>query len=163
VAEGLNPTRRYKWFRPRQAIRGSIVSPTPTNWGTLWLFNDTTGSQYIVLRDVAPRVDASSANFYFFRQGKAGTIQTGHLYPYVASTAKRAGIFYFSDEASQFTDDQVVTTLVGSMVWLHQFPIIVLEPGSSFVIQANNAGQSVGVIAVWESIEADELDYAFEM
>ena len=157
--EGENPTRRYKWFRPRQAVTGSFSTPTPTNWATIWLYNDSTAGQVMVIRNVTINPNLNAGLQYFERKGKSGILQAGGLHNYIQETAKLAGVFYYSDEATQFTDDILGASIASPVTWNHEFPFRILQPGWSLVAQALSSGANCGLIATWESIEADELDF----
>lgn len=155
--EGENPTRRYKSFRPRQAMLGSYLSTAPTHTATISLFNNSTGAQYLVVRDLfIPTVSAAPA-FVSQQQGQIGTT-AGLQQPVVSSNAALPGLVFFND-----------TTTVYNSAWLwsngsfsHEFPLAVLLPGWSFVVQARTGAQALAVGFIWEAIFADELDFAFE-
>lgn len=161
--EGVNPTRRYKWFRPRQAVRAHFLTVTPANWATLALFNNSTGSQLLVVRDYGIDPFSTAAGVIFFQQGKFGTLQAGDVTPIVPSGGALPGQFYYDDEATARSTAQIGAVSGTPQQWVHDFPFWIIEPNWSLVFQSNTIGQAVGVFVGYEAIFADELDYAFEL
>src|SRR5215470_9005811 len=94
MPEGLNPTRRYKWFRPRQANRGYTPLVTPTNHLTAYLYNQGTGAQVLVVRQVYWTLTGTA--LMGFVSGNAGSSQTT-LGPMVGFESVRASQIYYQD------------------------------------------------------------------
>lgn len=167
MAEGENPTRRYKWFRPRQAARGSITLGNVTNYSTVALFNSSSGAHYLVIRDYetifADPGGLTSIGYVQGQLGTAGGVKT----PLVPGEAVPPGILTSLDSATLLTLDWPLPWMGGAMNnssawWPHNFPFAVLPPGWSFVLQDNAVGSGLAQLNVmWEAILADELDFAW--
>jgi hypothetical protein len=157
--EGENPTRRYKSFRPRQAARGYFNAAVPTNWGTVYLYNDSTAAQLIVVRGCWAGFVTGNPALGYQVQGKTGTLIANATHPIVAGGAKLPGSFYSDDLAAQFTDSPIFVINGITPVFTRQDIITVLLPGWSFAMQSTGTATSVEAFLLWEAIFADELDF----
>ncbi|HEY2108236.1 MAG TPA: hypothetical protein VGH29_20725 [Candidatus Binataceae bacterium] len=162
MAEFENPTRRYKWFRPRQAARGyGFIGAT--NTPIVSLFNDSTGPELLVVR--ALRVVSSTGALStsdFAQQGELGTEYGQPVLPLVPSMAAPPGTIYVADVTSvpqingyNFTGPQSI-----DVFWEQDFPLAVIEPGWSYGL-IGSIGKNLQVSFVWEHIFADELDFYY--
>jgi hypothetical protein len=158
--EGDNPTRKYKWFRPRQAWYGRAQANGPTNYGTVSLFNDTLGSELIVLRHVAFLNMGNVRIAMFHQPGAQGTFASNGL-PLVPGTAKRAGGIYTSDQATNQSTGLYFDCNTNQVEWRHDFPIAIVPPQYSVSFQCQTAATTTTVTFMWEAILEDELDYLF--
>ncbi len=152
--EGENPTRRYKLFRPRQAAFGSFLSGTPTNKQSTSLFNNSTGEFYLAVRDLTIPLLNGSAAFISVQQGSIGS-HSGVEQPIVASAAALPGQVFSSDTATSFNS----AWLYGNGAWAHDYPIAILPPGWSLMVQCRIGAQAMAVGFIWEAIYPDELDF----
>jgi hypothetical protein len=159
--EGENPTRRYKWFRPRQAASaGGFINGS--NSGAVALFNDSVGSHVLVVRSVRVSSGGGTINANSFNLNRALTGSPNPQVPVMSSTPQIYGQVRTEDLATypalasiQF--DQVVNV---DAWWEQTFPIAVVEPGWSFGVVNSNAGK-IGASFLWEAVTIDELDYIF--
>lgn len=157
--EGENPTRRYKWFRPRQAAWGYCpVQATPTNWGTVALYNNSPGTEYLVLR-LFYTVDSGNQSIMVSRrQSRVGTVLLNSVFPLLPDGAAAPGQLIVSDEA-QITSGiifdhslQFVTT--GAML-----PMLICPPGWAIVFQQLSQTVPANLGVLFEHIEPEELDF----
>jgi hypothetical protein len=157
--ELFNPTRRYKHFRPREALRGSKGVAAPTNHATISIFNDSTGPRILVLRDILVTGTANDLVATSYQPGQIGTSQ-GLVAPYLPSSGTLGGKIAGIDTATAYAADYTIAlSSLGAYEWYHDFPYAVVEPGFSLVFQAITVAHATTVSAVWESISIDELDF----
>ena len=159
MAEGLNPTRRYTWFRPRQAARGLKVTGTPVNRATVSIFNSSTGPQYLIVRDIRIAGTASDSIQASFQNGQIGTSQ-GLVAPMVSGDAAPMGLIASIDTATAFAGDNSLDLgTQGTFTWYHDYPFAVIQPGVSLVLQDPTVAHGITVSAIWEAILSDQLDF----
>jgi hypothetical protein len=155
--EGENPTRRYRSFRPRQASR-AVGSTAATNWATVRLYNNSTGSHYLVVRDWTFWTGSTSIAFAS-GQGSIGTVPTTGITPLVAGTAAIPGQILVNDDATQINSDWATNDAGGQVSWMHDYPFAILPPNWWLAAQGRIQGSAINVAFLWEAILADELDY----
>jgi hypothetical protein len=156
--EDYNPLRRYKWFRPRQAMRGVIGITPSTNYGTVSLFNNSTAAQLLVVRDFFVITGTAGIVDIILYQGSLGSAG-GQMQPVVSGDAVTAGQLYSLDDASILTADYAVNTAYNQPRWGHEFPFQILQPGWSLVFQFATKTVLIDLSIMWEAILAEELDY----
>lgn len=157
--ELYNPTRRYKHFRPRQALRGSKAVAAPTNHATFSLFNDTTGPYVLVVRDFLVQGTANDLVGTAYVNAQVGSSQ-GLVQPFLPTAGKQNGLFASIDTATVYPADYIIAlSSLGAFEWYHDFPYGVVEPGWSLVFQAATIAHATTVSVVWEAILIDELDF----
>jgi hypothetical protein len=157
--EGENPTRRYKWFRPRQAARGFADTNAGSNFPTYYLFNNSTAAQYLVVRAISGQFGNGLALAYV--QGNPG-VALGTITPLIPGTAALPGLLTFLDAAAAITPDgggPSYQTATQGTSWNHEFPIAILPPNWSLAIADLGGSQPRAVSVFWEAIFADELDF----
>jgi len=161
--DGDPGTRRYKWFRPRQAVRGSTQDQTANNYWTGALYNNSTGPSVLVVRDL--RWFPLNHNIFYltYYQGRlAGTNLPAQ--PYFPGDATPAGLVDWSDQGSTLgAYDYSFVQPSGRWVawWPHDFPIAIVPPGWSFVGQSQAKGEDGTLSLVWEVVSIDELEYMY--
>lgn len=160
--EGENPTRRYKWFRPRQAARGFAIVQ-PTNYAAVGLFNNSTGPQYLVVRAMRIYDDTGVlfAQDYNLRGHLTSISQTS--IPIVSSTPQIPGQVYYDDLAA-FPDNtgyQFDGPKDTDVYWEQPFPLAVIEPNWSYVVVNATTGDVTQVAFIWEAVDPDELDFLY--
>lgn len=159
--EGENPTRRYKWFRPRQAAWAyTPTQSAPVNFGAIALYNNSSGVHLLVVRNFYNNLDSTSAYNVFRRQSNAGTVLPNAIFRLIPGEAAPPGQLIFSDEAL-VTTGIIADTNVTSIPWGSVAPMMILPPGWAIVMQARTQAQGVGFGYLYEFLEPDELDYAF--
>lgn len=159
--EGRNPTRRYKWFRPRQAAWGQISLASPTNKATLSLFNDNLGTQYLVVRTFQIQATAAHNISIQHQKGSFGT-SGGNISSFVTNDAKKAGALYSLDTATALAPRWQTVANANTLPWPIDIPFAVLLPGWSLSFQDQTSAETMILNIMWEAIEADELDFYFE-
>ncbi|SRR5579884_77072 len=160
--EGENPTRRYKWFRPRQAYRGTLKFQADLNFSTIFLYNSSTGPTLLVVRHVSPGKTNHEATWALGNyQGVQGT-QAGTISPMYPTNPAGAGQLYQYDDPNiepadfYFNEDVIFSFMPDA------FPFAVLPPGWSLMTQAVDQVQSpFAVNFIWEEIAVDEIDYVY--
>jgi hypothetical protein len=159
--EIFNPNRRYKAFRPRQAARGLKATGTPTNLATVCMFNNTTGAQYLVLRDLTVSGTVGDLIAVSYLSGQIGTVP-GKVSQMLPSQGVQVGLLTSLDTATVFAGDySIALGQFGFWEWEHEFPLAVLEPGWSVIFQDATAAHAIVVSAMWESITTEELDWSW--
>ncbi len=156
--EGQNPTRRYKWFRPRQAARGAVTGFFATNYATISLFNTSQGPHVLVVRDFRV-ISNSGGNFVVANvQGSLGSAAgtVANLFP---ADGAMPGQTYRFDNPNTLTADYGFQTSSGFMGWPHDLPFGFIQPGWSLAFQSTSTGQTIGLAFLWEAIGIDELDF----
>ena len=155
----LNPRRPYKTFRPRQASRGGKAVGTATNYATVSLYNNSTGPYVLVVRHWMMNGAANANIAASYQQGQIGSSQ-GLVTPMIPSEATQAGLIASIDTATQYPGDTgIALAAAGEAEWYHEFPFAFIPPKWSQVWQTTTIGQALTVVAVWEAILIDELDY----
>ena len=163
--EGENPTRRYKWFRPRQAMRG-YITVSPNNDGTLSLFNNSSGTHLLVVRALSMGWIGGTNGLNvgtFYNQGALGTVG-GVVQPLLPSGAALPGLLYSLDDTTNrvarwdYLNQPGLTETLGW--WQHDFPFAILEPGWALCAHFV-AGTKLTFSAMWEAIYPEELDWLY--
>lgn len=162
MSEGLNPTRRYKWFRPRQAawLFGSFTATV--NLSDIVLYNNSTGAQVIVVRDIYLILGNNGQPLLMKPvQGQFATLDSSFVpFPVVPSGPRPPGQIFTLDDATALSKVPEINSVAGGPIWNHDFPLWVLEPNWSLILQCA-AGFAVSFL--YEYLTIDELDYAFEL
>lgn len=159
--EVFNPRRLYRLFRPRQAMRGRSTTGTPTNRGTVALYNNSTGRSTLAVRDVTISGTASDTISIQFIQGQIAST-AGQQAALVANEAITPGLMAWVDTATVYSGDYIAAlTAQGAFWWQHDFPFGVVQPGYSLVFQDTTAAHAISVSLIWEAIEIDQLDYFY--
>ena len=157
----FNPRRPYRWFHPRQSMRGRSTTGTPTNRATVSLYNNAVGRSTLVVRDVTISGTASDTVAIQYAQTQIGTT-AGQQAAMVANEAIYPGLMAWVDTATTFSGDYVAAlTAQGAFWWQHDFPFAVVQPGFSLVFQDTTAAHALTVSLIWEAIEIDQLDWFF--
>jgi hypothetical protein len=156
--EGENPSRRYKWFRPRQAYRGYILLAATHLW-TLSLYNSGSSPKILVPRHFLPYDTSSTLVDIALQRGTQGN-SGGTISPVVPDTPTGNGTLYSLDTTTAVTPDYFMTTnVLASTGWPLTIPFQVIQSGWSLTFQGSVAGKT-GILAIlWEEITMDELDY----
>lgn len=161
MSEEFNPKRRYKEFRPRQALRGMKASGVPTNLATVGLFNNSTGPAILVIRDLTLNGTASDTIAVTNVLGQVGSSQ-GLVHAMTPSQPGTPGLLASIDTATAYPGDYLAAlSSTGSFVWNHDIPFGVLEPGWSLVFQDTTAAHAMSVSLIWEAINTDEFDWSW--
>jgi hypothetical protein len=168
-----NPTRRYKWFRPRQACRalaGGTEGDTDNAYG---LLNNSTGAQLIVVRGIEVQVYANGFSIWQLGviQGTLGSQGNGlapQISPLVTGQSGYPGSLWSATAATAPATDYMlrqdavfgVTQSYSSAYWPYDFPAAVLQPGWSVFVYDENAQQVNQMVAfLYEWLYPDELDF----
>lgn len=167
MAEGENPTRRYKWFRPRQAAAGSA---TDTSTGgdevAISLFNNSTGPYFLVVRSIDMQSSASPAQVVLINApGQIGNQDfTVSTIPILMDQAQPPGLIIIT-RAYDFVGAQFGYQFNGvsneHMWWQYDFPVAVIPPNWSLVALDQTGATTLRVSFMYEFLFADELDFAW--
>ncbi len=158
-----NPARRYKWFRPREAMRGQATPSTAGagDYNTKALYNDSTGPIVLVVRHWNCQVTAAGVVNFFYNQGRL----TGTNYPaqplYPGDALKNGLVDYSQPSSAGTPDFAIYLGAAGMEIWRHEYPFAILPPGWSLVIQAGSTAAVMGAAFLWECVRIDELDYFY--
>ena len=156
-----NPGRKYKHFRPRQAVRAMKTLATPTNHATFSIFNDSTAPYVIALRDFTVFGTAGDLIASSFTAGQVGS-SAGLMAPLMSNEAQQNGRIASIDSATVYPGDYAMAlSAQGIWYWTHDFPFAVIGPGWSLILQNGTIAHTTTVSAVWESIQIDQLDYFY--
>jgi hemolysin activation/secretion protein len=157
--EIYNPTRRFKNFRPREAVRALKAQAVPTNRATISIYNNSTGPRVIVLRDFTVSGTANDMIATSYANGQVGSSQ-GLVAPLVAGDQLPIGLIASIDTTTVYAGDyQIPLGQPGFFEWYHDFPYGVVIPNMSLVFQCTTAAHAMTVAAVWEYVSIDELDF----
>ena len=157
----FNPARKYKEFRPRMASRGSKATGVPTNRATVSLYNNSTGTYVLAVRDFTVAGTAADSIALSYQPGQIGSSQ-GLVASFLPTDAIQAGLIASVDTLTVYAADYTVPlNTTGEWEWFHEFPFAVISPGFSLVWQCGTAAHAIVVSAVWEAIQIDQLDYFF--
>lgn len=150
-------TRQYKWFRPRQAMRGGYQVASSTNHATWALYNNGTGAQVLMVRSAG--ATANGEPVIASLQGTNGT-HLGTEHHFITGDAPGPGQVFYVDQVASITPDGGVPIPCS----FSDLPIAVLLPGWSLLMQDNNPPLTVPSCGsfVWEYITIDQLDYYFD-
>src|SRR5262245_13231666 len=157
----FNPARKYKHFRPRQASRASKSTGVPTNRATVSLYNNSTGSFVLAVRDFSVAGTAADNVALSYQPGQVGSSQ-GLVASLLPTDAVQPGLLASIDTLTVYAADYTVPlNTTGEWEWFHEFPFAMITPGFSLVFQCSVAAHAIVVSAVWEAIEIDQLDYFY--
>ncbi len=162
--EGENPTRRYKWFRPRQAARfWNPHENVASAYTTLYLYNNSTGPHVLVVRDIYPFSSNDNVCYFAYERGFSGSV-TGTIVSLYPGEALPPGQLYYEDRASAISPDyQFPLTITGNpnpqLNWNHNFPFAVIPPGWSLVLQNGGTADGLGVAGFYEYVTIDQIDF----
>ena len=163
MAEGDPGTRRYKWFRPRQAARGGVPATTAGSgkFATISLYNSSTGPRVLVIRDWSISSTVGHVHGAGYNQGRlSGT--AGVVTPFFPGDRAPAGLVDYQAANAALTPDYYVENLSGSsMQWFHDFPFAIVPPGWAFYIQCVTANTNIDGGFIWEEVSIDELEYFY--
>lgn len=162
MAEGDQGTRRYKWFRPREAVRGFGNQSSNTNNANVSLYNNSTGAQLLVVRGY--RVSASAAlsvDSAMVQGNPGGTL--GNRQELMPNQATNPGVILINDFSAALTGTwRVIVPSGDDTYWPHNFPFALIPPGWALQFQGIGTGTSMRVDFLWEAITIDQLDYFWE-
>jgi hypothetical protein len=157
----FNPARKYRNFRPRQAMRGRAVTGTPTNLATVCLYNNSSGPFVLAIRDITisgPATDTINLSYQKGQVASTAGLQTS----LVSNEAIQNGQMFSVDTATVYPADySAALTAQGAFWWQHDFPFGVVIPQYSLVFQDSTAAHAFTVSLIWEAIQVDQLDYFF--
>jgi hypothetical protein len=158
--EGENPTRRYKWFRPRQAARGYASPAAPANKQTILLNNSSGAEKYLIVRAFFVRqANNDDIGVGYVNGTLSGTAaQQGNLFP---GDGSLPGAVYTLDDATTRSYDFQITPSQNTFWWQHDFPFAVLQPGQSLLLQDTTAAHAMAVAFFWEAVFPAELDWLY--
>jgi hypothetical protein len=141
---------------PRRCARGTVPEFTPTNLGTVALFNNSSGAELLLVLAVA--LESTAQPLYIgFTQQKLGTVQTT-AGPLMSGEAMPPGQVTKLDTASALIGDVwtnsniVLTSTLNSPL-----PWAVLQPQWSFFIQDTGTGDPMGASFIWQAVHTDDL------
>jgi hypothetical protein len=155
----IQPRRKYRDFRPRQAMRGFKATGVPTNLATIGLYNNSTGPLVLVVRDVQLSGTANDVVALSYQPLQLGGT-TGKVQAFDSSGAPQSGLVNGIDTATVYAADyQFALGSFGNFQWTHDFPLALLIGGVSLVLQCTTAAHALNAAVLWESIAIDELDY----
>ena len=155
-----NPTRRYKWFRPRQAARGEI-GISAVNYATAQLYNDSSGPSILVVRDLRVIDESGNSRQQLYYSQTKLSINNGTKTPLMPGEAAPAGLLGTQDLPALATFDFMFAdgTDVGS--WIHDFPLAIIPPGWALNAQIGTLAHLLYISVVWEVVSIDELDFIY--
>lgn len=156
--EGRNPTRPYKGFRPRQAMRGFGRFTSSVHRAALILTNNSRGSQYLVVRQVLVPYYNDSVGLSHFQGAIAGT-SAGSVAPIMAGEAALPGLVSTIDAATVYTPDSEFAPSGDQVTLAPTMPVSILPPNWNLIVQNVVATGNLLVMFFWEAVFADELDY----
>lgn len=158
--EGQNPSRRYKWFRPRQAFRQTYAL-SPTNLGSIALYN-AGSTVYLVVRALGFNSGGSNTLYSFYQPGIYGTFAAAGQ-ALVYGQPPGSGSLYYNDTSSTPTADFYFILNAGPGILFPPFPFAVVPPNTSYVITNEEDSAFTGVSFYWEEIRVEELDYFYSL
>lgn len=152
-----NQQRQYVDFRLRQAARGGVPNTTPTNFGTISLFNNS--NQFILVVRSWQFGAAAASSFWGFGHTESRLTGTpGTVNPVFPQTQTPPGLVDYSDQAVKLAVD---LTSGDSGLWNFaasvEIPYAAIPPGWSFYMtQIVTAKVTVGGF-LWDWCTPDEL------
>lgn len=155
-------------FRARRCARGTIeVSSDSNTYPVAYLFNNSTGPELLVVRDMqpwsgTPTTTGTDIGTYYLH-GTTGS-QGGTITPLVPSQAILAGQLWGDKIADPFTPADYLFGgfEVTASGWIHDFPFAVLEPGWSLALFVDNKNSDVQIAFYWQVCHPAELDGIYE-
>lgn len=157
--ERHNPKRTYaNDLHPRQGARGAITITTPTNNGTLALFNNGAADDIIVVRDYVLITAVAHLVAVALVNGTLGTAG-GSIVRTYAGGATAAGQLQSLDTATALTADYYVPVVYNWAQWNHDFPFQVIAPGWSLQFQDTTAAETMRLAIFWEVVKLDQIDF----
>lgn len=157
--EGVNPTRRYRWFRPRQAAWAAASTTSATNRPVVFLYNNSP-NQYIVIRSVlVSPAQNGTVNGAIVQGGNTGT-PSNAVVPFIGAEGLPPGQLFVQDTTDvtpfifSFTPSVNVLTQLMPI-----YPLAILPFGYSLRVWLLLNTQTITVSYLYEHIYPDELDF----
>jgi hypothetical protein len=162
--EGDPGTRRYKWFRPRQAYRGGVPATTAGLglFATISVYNSSTGPTVLVIRDWSVAATAAITLNTGYNQGRLNGTPGGVTPLFPGDRAGAGLVDYQAAGAVLSADYRMANAVLTSMGWLHNFPFAIVPPGWAFFIQQQSANKLISGGFLWEEVSIDELEYTWD-
>jgi hypothetical protein len=164
MVEGDPGTRRYKWFRPRQAYRGGapVTNPGGGKFATISLYNASTGPLVLVVRDLNWGSTSGAAASLGYKQGRlSGT--AGVVTPLFPGDHAGAGLVDFQAAAAVLVGEYAYESpALTQGAWPHDFPLAIVPPGWAFFVCNQSAASPMGAGLIWEEVSIDELEFMYD-
>ena len=144
-------------FRVARAMRSGYIGTTPTNLGTHTLYNNSTGANMLVIRDIS--VGCATAGDLIV----GGITQTilgavaGLAVPLVAGMSSLAGLHYYADTATAISVDWFAGAGELTGRFPHDFPLAILQPGWGFAVQDKTAAHQMMCSFIWEMLDPADV------
>lgn len=129
------------------------------NWATVGLFNNSLGAYYLIVRSIRVSCTTTEGVGLSYQNSKVGTA-AGIIENMIPTGATPPGQIAAIDSAVQFPPDYSLQIIANQDAFLpHDFPIAVIEPGWSFVLQDLDKTFNLIASIIYEYITPDELDF----
>ena len=145
-------------FRVLAAARGGVAPTTPTNFGTVSLFNNNPASYFLILRAWQWGAVASASWGVGYTQSRL-TGTPGVVTPLVAGEATPPGLVDYSDQAAALAVDWTSPALPSSFsaLWTLDIAFAALRPGWSIYFTQLTTAKVTGAGFIWEFRAPDDL------
>lgn len=149
---------KYRPMPRRTAIAQISGTATAAQFATAALYNNSNGSQILRVWDVAVTQQGAGRFFVNLQQvNLAGTVNP--ILPAFSNEAPLLGIATFNSLAAEnFTQGYIISAAANVVwQWPHDYPIVHLTAGWSFVVQDNTAAAQIYIGITYDWIKPEEL------
>ncbi len=147
----------YPRFNPYRAMRGGLLAGSPTNLGTLSVFNDSTGADLIAIWGVLSTEAITLQQAFGATQGALGAA-TGTMQSYITGEPRKAGQLNYLDTTTVLAPSLVLNGVYSqSVTILPPVPLAILQPGWSCYVQNQNAARVLSVSFLWQAVHIEDL------
>jgi hypothetical protein len=151
-----NPRRAYRGFHPRQAASSAFYPGAPTTNATHQLFNNSSGAQWLILRNIHfISVGSLSGGLH---QSAVGAI-SGAVQPIIPTEAGLPGQHWYIDGTITNPVSYTFPQSTTSTPWPHDYPIALIPPGWAFWVQDRTAADACVGGFFWEAVNSEEVDF----
>ena len=143
-------------MRPQRCMRGGVLPFTPTNLGTVSLYNNSTGAEVLVIWYVNTNSSDTVLQAGII-QGKQGTAQTT-VAPLITGNPIFAGQVCKLDTTTVMPFDQCFQYGQNPSASINaDLPWAILQPGWSFVVQDTGDADEMCCSFVWQAAHVADI------
>jgi len=145
-------------FNPYYGMRGGAAATGGmAQNAAVALYNDTTGAELLAVLLLMVASGIGEYQQVGSLQGTIGSL-VGHGIPVVSGDTPRAGAIYSTTNATvPTTADFTVASLDAAITLPPHYPLAIVQPGWSFVVYNQTAGDSTTVGFYWQIVHPEDI------
>jgi hypothetical protein len=155
VKDWIKGTRGYNGLRLERAMRSGYDTTAPTNRSTHTLWNNSSGTHYLVVRNWAVGSGSGVTGSAYVTSPLGSSL--GGVAHFMPDHAPGPGLHYYADTTTHYTFDFILANQPNTAMWWVDIPFAVLPPGYGLAVQQDANANNNRVGFLWEYVEAQEL------